>query len=52
MLQFREQGFHLLSLPLGMGELGRLRQLPCTLSGGFIHVDGKIAKRPAGALRF
>src|ERR1035441_3548647 len=28
MLQFREQGFYLLSLPLGMGELGRVRQLP------------------------
>src|SRR6266550_5297423 len=52
MFEFREQGFHLLSLPLGMGELGRLRQVACTLSGGFIHVDGKIAKRPARALRF
>jgi hypothetical protein len=29
-LQFREQGFYLLSLPLGMGELGRVHQLPCT----------------------
>ena len=52
MLEFREQGFHLLSLPLGMGEFRSLRQLSCPLSGGFIHVDGKIAKRPAGALRF
>jgi hypothetical protein len=39
-------------LPLGMGKLWRLRQLPCTLSGRFIHVDGKIAKRSPGALRF
>jgi hypothetical protein len=28
-LQFREQGFYLLSLPLGVGELGGTRQLPC-----------------------
>ena len=52
MLQFREQGFHLLSLALRMGELGRLRQLPCALPDWLIHVDGKIAKRSAGALRF
>ena len=50
--QFSEQCFHLLSLPLGMRELWRLRQLPGTLSRGFIHVDRKIAKLTAGALRF
>jgi len=52
MLEFREQGFHLLSLPLGMGELWGARQVPGALPGGFIHVDGKKAKPSAGALRF
>ena len=33
-------------------ELGRVRQLPCPLPGGFIHVDGKKAERSAGALGF
>jgi len=52
MLEFREQRFHLLSLPLCLGKLGRVRQLPCPLPGCFIHVDGKKAKRSAGALGF
>src|SRR5271167_3516267 len=51
-LEFREQRFHLLSFPLCLGELWRVRQLPCSLSGWLIHVDGKIAKRPARALGF
>src|SRR5580765_1287344 len=51
-LEFREQGLHLLSLSLGMGELWRVRQLPCALPGRFIHVDGKKTKPPAGALGF
>ena len=37
--QFREQGFHLLSLPLCVGELGRVDQLSRTLPGWFILVD-------------
>jgi hypothetical protein len=51
-LEFREQGVHLLSLSLCMGELWRVRQLPCALPGRFIHVDGKKTKRSAGALGF
>jgi hypothetical protein len=51
-LQFREQSFYLLSVPLGSGELGRVRQLSGALPGWFLHVDGKIAKRSAGALGF
>ena len=38
-LQFCEQGFHLLSLPLCFGELGGVNQLPRTLSGCFVLVD-------------
>jgi hypothetical protein len=38
-LQFREQGFHLLSLPLCFGELWRVDQLPRTLSGWFVLAD-------------
>ncbi|HET6178227.1 MAG TPA: hypothetical protein VFE61_14930, partial [Candidatus Sulfotelmatobacter sp.] len=48
--QFREQGFHLLSLPLCFGELGRIDQLPCTLPGGFILVDDQAPEGSAGAL--
>ena len=51
-LQFREQCFHFLSLPLCMGKLWRARQLPCALSGWFMHVDGQTAERPTRALRF
>ncbi|MGC2194230.1 MAG: hypothetical protein WA628_06115 [Terriglobales bacterium] len=46
-LQFREQGFHLRSLPLCMGELWRVGQLPGTLPSRFIHVHGKRTKRCA-----
>src|SRR5580765_391941 len=38
-LQFCEQGFHLFSLPLCLGELWRVDQLPRTLSGWFVLVD-------------
>src|SRR4029077_4773539 len=51
-LEFREQGFHLFSFPLCLGKLRRVRQLPCALPGGFVHVDGKKAKRSASALGF
>jgi hypothetical protein len=40
-LWFRQQGFHLLSLPLCIGELWRVRQLPCALPGWFVQVDDK-----------
>src|ERR1700732_3657852 len=49
-LQFREQGFHFLSLPLCFGELWRVGQLPRTLSGWFVLVDDKAAKGSTGAL--
>lgn len=35
-LQFREQRFHLLSLPLCLGKLGRVRQVACALPGRLI----------------
>jgi hypothetical protein len=40
-LQFREQGFHRLSLPLCCGELWRVDQLPRTLSGWFVLLSGQ-----------
>src|SRR5689334_21385853 len=43
--QFREQGFHFLSLPLCLGELWRVYQLPRTLPGGFILVDDQAPGR-------
>src|SRR5438874_7047409 len=49
-LQFREQGFHLLSLPLCLGELWRVNQLPRTLSGWFVLVDDKAPEGSTGAL--
>jgi len=49
-LQFREQGFHLLSLPLCCGELWRLDQLPRTLSGRFVLVDDQAPESSTGAL--
>src|SRR5438874_6625865 len=49
-LQFREQGFHLLSLPLCFGELWRVDQLPRTLSGWFVLVDDEAPEGSAGAL--
>src|ERR1035437_1714150 len=50
MLQFREQGFHLLPLPLCFGELWRVDQLPRTLSGWFVLVDAKAPEGSTGAL--
>jgi len=50
-LQFREQRFHFLSLPLCLGELGRVGQLACPLPGWFILVDDKAPEGSAGALR-
>ncbi len=41
---------HLVEVPLCIGELGRVYQLPCALPGRFIHVDGKKAKRSTRAL--
>ncbi len=49
-LQFREQGFHLLSLPLCFGELWRVDQLPRTLSSWFVLVDDKTPEGSTGAL--
>src|SRR3954469_26043355 len=49
-LQFREQGFHLLSLPLCFGELWRVDQLPRTLSRWFVLVDDKAPEGSTGAL--
>jgi hypothetical protein len=49
-LQFREQGFHLLSLPLCFGELWRIDQLSRTLSGWFVLVDDEASEGSAGAL--
>jgi hypothetical protein len=49
-LQFREQGFHLLSLPLCFGELWRVDQLPRTLSGWFVLVDDETPEGSTGAL--
>ena len=49
-LQLREQGFDFLSLPLGLGELWRVDQLPRTLSGGFVLVDDQAAEGSTGAL--
>ena len=49
-LQFREQGFHFLSLPLCFGELRRVNQLPRTLSGWFVLVDDEASEASAGAL--
>jgi hypothetical protein len=49
-LQFREQGFHFFSLPLCLGELWRVDQLPRTLSGGFVLIDDKTPEGSTGAL--
>src|SRR5207248_11569000 len=49
-LQFGEQGFHLLSLPLCFGELWRVDQLPRTLSDWFVLVDDKAPEGSTGAL--
>src|ERR1700730_6793611 len=49
-LQFCEQGFHLLSLPLCFGEFWRVDQLPRTLSSWFVLVDDKASEGSTGAL--
>jgi hypothetical protein len=49
-LQFREQGFHFLSLPLCLGELWCVDQLPRTLSGWFVLMDDKTPEGCTGAL--
>ena len=49
-LQFREQGFHFLSLPLCLGELWCVDQLPRTLPGGFVLVDDEAPEGSTGAL--
>src|SRR5262245_23896524 len=41
-LEFREQGLYLFSLPLRVSELWRVGQLAGTLPGQLIHVDSKI----------
>src|SRR6185437_11774884 len=46
-LEFRKQGFHLLSLSLCLRKLRRFRQLPCALSYRLMHVNGD---RVAGTL--
>jgi hypothetical protein len=51
-LQFREQGFHLLSLPLCIPELWRIGQLPCALSDRLMQMNGEIFISPTGALSF
>ena len=51
-LEFREQRFHFLSLPLRLRELRRVGQLPCPLSCRFMDVDGEIFISPTRALRF
>jgi hypothetical protein len=50
-LEFGEQGFHFLSLPLCLGELGRLRKLPCALSGWFVLMDDQASESRTRALR-
>ena len=49
-LQFREQSFHLLSLPLCFSELWPVDQLPRTLSSCFVLVDDKAPEGSTGAL--
>ena len=49
-LQFCEQGFHLLSLPLCVGELWCVNQLPRALSGWFVLMDDKTTEGSTGAL--
>jgi hypothetical protein len=49
-LQFREQGFHFLSLPLGMGELWRVRQVPGALPGWSMLVDDQTPEGGTGAV--
>src|ERR1039457_4872754 len=51
-LQFREQGFHLLSFPLCLRKLWCVDQLASALPGRLIHMNGEILISPTGALRF
>src|ERR1700737_806200 len=51
-LEFREQGFHLFSFPLCLGELWRVDQLASALAGWLIHVNGEILISPTGGLAF
>jgi hypothetical protein len=44
-LQFCEQRFHLLSLPLCVREARRVCQVSGALPGRLMHVDGKILQR-------
>src|SRR5437879_13642248 len=50
-LEFCEQRFHLLSLPLCVREARRVCQVSRALPGGLMDVNGKILQRRAGALR-
>src|SRR5215469_5640165 len=51
-LEFREEGFHLLSLPLRQGKCWCRGERASDLSCSFVHVDGEILVFPAGALGF
>ena len=51
-LEFREQRFYLLSLPLCVREARRVYQVSRALPGRLMHVDGKILQRRGCALRF
>jgi len=50
-LEFREQGLHLLSLPLCVREFWCVGQLASALPSRLIHVDGQKPECSAGALR-
>src|SRR5437867_12369109 len=50
-LEFSEQRFHLLSLPLCVREARRVSQVSRALPSRLMHVNGKILQRRAGALR-
>src|SRR5207248_11354393 len=49
-LEFGEQRFHFLSLPLCLGERFRVCQLTCALSGWFVLMDDKASEGSTGAL--
>jgi len=51
-LEFREQRFYLLPLPLRLGKGWCLGQSAGGLASAFVHVDGEIFVFPAGALGF
>ena len=50
-LEFREQGFYFFSLPLCLGKLSRVRQLPCALPGRLVLMDDQASEGRTGALR-